>query len=171
MLNIPYILSVYEIKKLSHLIENIDAPVIDINLALWAYEKEGVITIDRKKDTVDITGKWVKTFENNELLGKLKEVVRFYNQDGRAVNRGKLEAHTFSQSSRYDPPRQDFFLALDWAVEQGEIFKEEVEIENEKGKKLKFVVYWVGGYERDEMINNFISDVKMARKKNKLDVE
>ena len=170
-INIPYVLHVYEIDKLSVLVENLDASTLDINLALWHYEKMGVIKIDSDNDKIEVIGPWDKTLEDRALIGKIRTLVAFYNEDGRAVNRGKIEGHTFSNSSRFDPPRQDFFLALDWAVENGELFTETVEVTNKKGKKLKFVVYWAPNFNRDDMIKGFISDVEKSRKKHKLDVK
>lgn len=176
MLNIPYIATVYKINKISSLIENIDAPVLDINLALWDAEDSGLIKLDREKDTIEVL-EFGRTLPNPELLAKLKEVIAWYNADGRAVNRNKLVSHTFSNSTRFDPPRQDFFCGLDWAVENGQIIAHEVEVELPAGKKgnrtktAKFVVYSLPEYDAKEMVDNFIDDVKASRKKNKLDVE
>lgn len=170
MLNIPHIAKVYGIDKISSLVENIDAPVLDINLALWDAEDAGLIKLDREKDSIEVV-EFLRTLPDADLLAKLKEVIAWYNKDGRAINRNKLVSHAFSNSTRFDPPRQDFFCGLDWAVEAGEILTEEVKVETKKGKTANFVVYWLPGHVGPTMVSNFVADVKASRKKNKLDVE
>lgn len=122
-MNIPYLLKILGTKKLSVLVENIDLPLIDINLAIWDAEKAGEIEINDKKDKVKLLIDPEVTF-NSDLANKLMRVMRHYESQNINVTRGRLNQLVKNQGHQFNYPYHEYLMALQYLIDTEQVSEE-----------------------------------------------
>ncbi len=132
-MNIPYLLKILGTDKISELVENIDAPVIDFNLAIWEAEKNGYVEVDVENDKIYPLRDPEVTF-NPELANKLLRVIQHYHSKELNVTRGRLTNMVKNVGSQFNYPYHEYLMALQYLIDDGQI-EQKVESVPKAGKR------------------------------------
>lgn len=126
-MNIPYLLSILETKKLSELVENIDLPPLDINLALWDAEKNGEIEVDIDKDKVTVLKHPEHAFDS-DLANKLLRTMQHYEAQEINITRGRLNHLIKDPATGLGHPYHEYLMALQYLIDSEQIESEVVTV-------------------------------------------
>lgn len=138
-MNIPYLLKILNTNKLSELVQNIDLPPIDMNLALWDAEKAGEIEINEKKGTVKALVEPELSF-NSDLASKLLRVIQHYASKEINVTRGTLNGVIKDPTTNAGYPWHEYIMALQYLIDTEQIVEEQMEVPKTKDRPYhKFV--------------------------------
>lgn len=126
-MNIPYLLKILDTNKLSELVENIDLPFIDLNLAIWDAVKAGQIEIDEEKDRVKALVEPEITF-NTDLASKLLRVMQHYQAKETNITRGRLTNLVKNAGSQFNYPYHEYLMALQYLIDSDQVQQEAVSV-------------------------------------------
>lgn len=156
MINILYLLKTIESTKLSDLINVIDAPPLDIDLAIWGAVDNGDIEIDVKKDRVT-TLKEAEPWNDQELSWKLMAMVKHYVREGTNPTRGRMDGEikimkpdgTFENGY----PWHEYLMTRQHLVDTGMIVEDVMSIPGVKKKRPfhRFVFMGLPENDNEEM--------------------
>lgn len=139
MVNILYLLRILKTNKISELVANIDAPPIDINLAIWDAVKNGQIELDEKKDKVRPLKPAEASFDS-DLANKLLRVIQHYASKEINVTRGTLNGVIKDPSTGNGYPWHEYIMALQYLIDSKQVLEMEVSVPKTKGRPYhKFV--------------------------------
>lgn len=141
-MNLLYLLKALESEtnKLSEIVANIDAPLIDINLALWEAEAAGEIEIDRKTDRIKRL-KEPDTNHDEDLANKIIRVVQHYISREENVTVGKLTSWVKNPGIEHNYPYHDYVVALQYLIDSGTILEEIVTLPKIKTRPFRRFVF------------------------------
>lgn len=139
-----------ETNKVSELVQNIDAPLLDINLALWDAETAGEIEVDYDKDRVKVLGQAVSTY-NSELADNIMRTVQHYVKKEMNLTVGKLTSWVKSQGSEHNYLYHDYICTLQYLIDSGKLLEEIISVPELKGKRPyhKFVFLCLPGNDNE----------------------
>ena len=120
MINILYLLKILGTTKLSELVANIDAPFLDINLAIWEAQRDGLVEIDEEKDSIKPLQKHEVSFDA-DLANKLLRVIQHYCSKEINITRGRLTNLVKNAGSEFNYPYHDYLMSLQYLVDSGQI--------------------------------------------------
>ena len=91
-MNILYLLKVLKTNKMAELVQNIEAPQMDINIAIWDAIKNGDIEVVENKKGEEIVSamKDAESWHDPELVKKITRVLEHYAENEANITRGKL---------------------------------------------------------------------------------
>lgn len=127
MVNISYLLKILGTDKISELVQNIDLPPIDINLAIWDAEKAGQIVVDEKKNKIRAITEPEVSFDS-DLANKLIRVIQYYASKEVNVTRGTLNSVIKDHSTDRGYPWHEYLMALHYLISSGQVLEEEVSV-------------------------------------------
>ncbi len=128
MINVPYLLKILKTNKLSELVENIDLPPIDMNLAIWDAEKAGQIEIDPDKDRVKALVEPEISFDS-DLASKLLRVMQQYQSKETNMTRGRLKNLIKDPANVHlSYPYHEYLMALQYLIDSEQISEEVVSV-------------------------------------------
>lgn len=133
-MNILYLLKVLDTHKISELVEAIDAPPIDINLALWDATEKGEVEIKWDKDRIKTLKKAVP-WHDAELERKLLRVIRRYNNQGESITRGRMTGWIQDPVTRKGYPFHEYLMTLQWLIDNGHVVERKIKIPEIKDKR------------------------------------
>jgi hypothetical protein len=150
MINILYLLKCLETNKVSELVANIDAPLLDINLAIWDAETAGQIEVDYEKDRIKVLTEAGPT-DNPELADKIMRAVRYYVSKEMNLTVGKLTTWIKNQGSDHNYLYHDYICTLQSLIDSGQLLEEIVSVPK-TGKRPyhKFVFLCLPGNPNEE---------------------
>lgn len=122
-MNILYLAKILEVKKISNLVSEIDAPLLDINLALFDAEEAGEIELDRKKDKIKLLKEPTPSCDE-EIADKLLRVITHYTKKEINITVGKLTSWAKTPAMDYNYPYHEYICALQWLIDTGKITEE-----------------------------------------------
>ena len=148
-INVLYLLKCLDTKKLSEVVANIDAPLLDINLALWDAEKAGEVEIDYEKDRIKAL-KEAEPSSNPELAKKIMRVVKHYVDREMNLTVGKLTTWVKNPGVEQNYPYHEYVCSLQCLIDTGKILEEIVSVP-ESGKRPyhKFVFLCLPGNDNE----------------------
>lgn len=123
MINILYLLKVLETNKISVLISNIDAPLLDINLALFEAEDNGEIEIDRKKDKIKALKEATPTCDE-KIANKLIRVIQHYSKNEVNISVGKLTSWCKNPAMEHNYLYHEYICALQYLIDTGQVIED-----------------------------------------------
>lgn len=126
-MNIPYLLKILDTNKISILVENIDLPFLDIDLALDDAVMAGEIEVDREKDKVVALKNPEITF-NSDLANKLLRTMQHREKKEVNITRGRLNHLVKNQGSQFNYPYHEYLMALHYLIDSGQIVQLEVSV-------------------------------------------
>lgn len=133
-MNISYLLKILDTNKLSVLVENIDLPLIDINLLLWDAEKAGEIEVDMDKDKVKALKEPEVTFDS-DLSSKLLRVLQHYESKEKNITRGKLNGWIKDPATGLGYPYHEYLMALHYLIDSGQVETDVISVPEIKDKR------------------------------------
>lgn len=132
-MNIPYLLKILGTNKISELVQNIDLPPIDINLAIWDAIKNGQIEVDETKDKIKALVAPEVTFDA-DLSNKLIRVIQHYASKEINVTRGTLNSVIKDPTTDKGYAWHEYIMALHYLIESGQVVELEESVPKE-GKR------------------------------------
>lgn len=132
-MNILYLLKILKTNKITELVANIDAPFLDINLAIWEAERDGKIEVDEKKGTITPLVNAEVSFDS-DLANKLIRVIQHYCSKEINITRGRLTSLVKNVGSEFNYPYHEYLMALQYLIDSGQI-TEQVETVPKSGKR------------------------------------
>ncbi len=138
-MNIPYLLKILKTNKLSELVENIDLPFLDINLAIDDAIASKQVEVNEKKDRIKALTDPEVTFDS-DLAGKLLRTMQHYESKEVNITRGRLTNLVKNPGSQFNYPYHEYLMALGYLLDTGQIEEAEVSVPKENGRPYhKFV--------------------------------
>ncbi len=169
MININYLLHILGTDKITDLVENIDLPPIDINLAIWEAVENGWVELDEIKGTIKALTTHIPTCDS-ELADKLLAVVEYYASKEINVTRGVLNNTVKDPVTGLGYKWHDYLTSLQWLIDNGKLEEEEVVVpENGKRPYHKFVFLGIPGNPNQEWnareVNKWIANFSKSKVK------
>lgn len=166
-MNILYLLHVLKTKKLSELVANIDAPPLDINLAIWEAIDDGQVELDEEKDLITP----LKTYDSwydPTLATKLITVIQHYAKNETNITRGRLASYIKDPMTRVGYKTHEYLMTLEHLIETGQILEEVVAVPATKKRPYhKFVFLCLEGNPNEEWnakaVNKWIADFEKSK--------
>lgn len=168
-MNILYLLKTLDTKKLSELVANIDAPPLDVNLAIWEAIDRGEIEIDEEKDRIKVLKTW-EIWKNDDLANKLIRVIQHYAKNGVNVTRGRLKGYIKDPLTEKGYPYHEYIMSLQALIDEGTVVEETISVPK-TGKRpyQKFVFLCLPENDNSEMnakaINKWIAEFDKSKVK------
>lgn len=132
-MNIPYLLKILDTNKLSVLVENLDLPFLDIDLAIDDSITAGQIEVNREKDKVKVLIEPEITFDS-DLANKLLRTMQHRAKKEINITRGRLTFLVKNEASQFNYPYHEYLMALQYLIDSGQINQEVVSVPKE-GKR------------------------------------
>lgn len=126
-MNIPYLLKILKTDKIKDLVQNIDLPPIDINLAIWDAVTAGQIELNEEKGTIKALVEPEISFDS-DLANKLIRVIQHYASKETNVTRGTLNGVIKDPSTDKGYPWHDYIAALNYLIESDQVIEMEVDV-------------------------------------------
>lgn len=167
-MNINYLLQVLETTKLSELVANIDAPLLDINVALWDAEKAGEVEINRDKDRIKSL-KDAEPSQNEKLSNKIVRAIQHYADEEMNLTAGKLLSWVKNRALEYNYLYHDYICSLQYLIDNGTIVEFVVSVPEIKKKRPyhKFVFLCLPGNDNEEwnakQVNKWIASFEKKK--------
>ena len=127
MINVLYLLKILKTNKISELVANIDAPFLDLNLAIFDAENAGEIEVNRDKDKIKALKDHEVTFDS-DLANKILRTLQHYESKEINITRGRLTNFVKNPGSEFNYPYHDYLCALQYLVDSEQIIEEVVSI-------------------------------------------
>jgi len=162
MINILYLMKCLETNKLSELVGNIDAPLLDINLALWEAEDNGWVEVDRNKDKIKALVDAEPT-SNSDLADKIMRTIERYTKEQQNITVGKLTSWVKNPGTDYNYPYHEYITTLQYLIDSGRVIEEIVSVPKTKKRPFhKFVFLCLPGNDNQEWnarsVNKWMDD-------------
>lgn len=139
-MNILYLLKTIKTNKLSELVAVIDAPPLDVNLAIWEAMDRGEIEVDDDKDRVKAL-KDAEPWQNDELANKLVRVVQHYARQELNITRGRLDGYIKEPISDQGYPMHEYLMTRQALVDSGTLVEEVVTVPKTKSRPFRRFVF------------------------------
>ncbi len=149
-MNIAYLLKILGTNKIADLVQNIDLPPIDINLAIWDAIQAGQIEVNEKKGTVKLLVEPEVSFDS-DLASKLIRVIQHYASKEINVTRGTLNGVIKDPTTDRGYAWHEYIMALNYLVDSGQVLEIEESVPKEKDRPYhKFVFLCLPDNDNDE---------------------
>lgn len=138
-MNVLYLLKTLGTNKLSELVDNMDLPPLDIQLALWGAIAAGEIEVNENKDRVTVL-KEAQPSSDPDLSSKLLRVIQHYSSQEKNITRGLLNQWVKDPTTGQGYPWQDYIMALQHLIDDGIVVEEVLGVSKTKKRPYhKFV--------------------------------
>lgn len=161
-MNVLYLLKILKTNKISELVANIDAPFLDINLAIWDAAKAGDVEVDESKDKIVALKEPEITF-NSDLATKLLRTMQHYNARETNITRGRLNTLVKNTGTEFNHLWHDYIMALQYLIDSGQIDEQVISVPKTKSRPYhKFVFLCFKDNPNEEWnsreVNNWIAN-------------
>jgi hypothetical protein len=159
---VPYLLKLAKTTKLSELVGLIDAPALDMNLAMWDAIDLGQIEIDEEKNRVKLLVD-AEPWHNPDISNKLLRTIQHYVKNETNITRGRMNALMKDPVSGLGYPMHEYLMSLQYLVDNGIVLERVVDVPK-SGKRPyhKFVFLCLEGHDNEEWnakaVNKWIDD-------------
>lgn len=126
-MNIPYLLKILNSNKIKDLVDIIDAPPIDINLAIWDGVKNGQLAVNEKKDTIRSLVEPEASFDS-DLANKLIRVIQHYVSEETNVTRGTLNGVIKDHNTGKGYPWHEYIMALQYLIDSEQVIEDVISV-------------------------------------------
>ena len=151
-MNIPYLLKAADISKLTDLVNVVDLPPLDFDLAVWEAIDRGEIEVDAKKDRVRVLAEEVAAWHDPELANKLLRVVQHYSREGINVTRGRMDGEIKDPTTGKGYRWHEYLMTRQYLVDTGVIVESVVSVPKTKGRPYhRFVFMGLPENDNEEM--------------------
>jgi hypothetical protein len=148
--NILYLLKILNTNKISELVANIDAPFLDINLAIWDAVKNGDVEVNEEKDKITPLKNHEVSFDS-DLANKLLRVVQHYNARETNITRGRLNSLVKNTATEFNHKWHDYIMALQYLIDSGQVEEQVITVpKTNKRPYHKFVFLCIADNPNEE---------------------
>lgn len=127
-MNIPYLTKCLGTNKLSIVAQVIDAPPIDMNLAIWDSIDRGEIEVDENKDRIKVLLKSVEPWHDPELASKMLRVIQHYAANEVNINKGRMDGYIKDAMTSQGYAWHEYVMSLQYLVDSGQIVEDVVSV-------------------------------------------
>lgn len=168
-MNILYLLKILDTVKLSELVQVMDLPPLDMNLALWEAIDRGDIEVDEKKDRVKAL-KEAEPWHNPDLSSKVLRVIQHYAKNESNITVGRLNSYMKDPVSGAGYPIHEYLMSTQYLIDNGTIIEDVMSIPGTKQRPYhKFVFLCLPGNDNQEWnaraVNKWIKDFEKSKVK------
>lgn len=171
-MNILYLLKTLKTNKLSELAAIIDAPTLDMNLAIWEAIDRGEIELDEDKDRVTAL-KDADTWHDPELANKLIRVIQHYSRQETNITRGRLQSYMNNPRRGYGYPVHEYLMTLQHLIDVGQVVEEVISVPGVRKVRPPHTFVFLGLPENEEQnaewnakaVNKWIDDFEKTKVK------
>ena len=161
-MNILYLLKILNTNKISELVANIDAPFLDINLAIWDAVKAGDVEVDEEKDRITPLKDAEVSFDA-DLANKLLRTMQHYAARETNITRGRLNSLVKSTGTEFNYHWHDYLMALQYLIDTEQIEEQVISVPKTKKRPYhKFVFLCFKDNPNEEWnsreVNNWIAN-------------
>lgn len=150
-MNILYLLKAMGSNKLSDLVATVDAPPLDMDLAIWDAIDAGEIEVDAKKDRVKAL-KEADPWYDEELSSKLLRMIQHYVREGTNPTRGRMDGEIKDATTGNGYPWHVYLMTRQHLVDTGVIVEDIVSVPKTKQRPFqRFVFMGLPGNDNEEM--------------------
>lgn len=134
-MNLLYLLKILNTTKLSKLVEMMDMPALDMNLALWEAEDAGDIEIDRAKDKVKALKEAGGTWYNPDLANKLISTIQHYAREEKNVTVGRLNSQIKNPADGQGYRVHEYLMTVQHLIDDGQLLEQTINLPEIKEKR------------------------------------
>lgn len=134
-MNVLYLLSILDTKEVTVLVDNIDLPLVDIDLALWDAQEKGLIEIDFNKNSIKPLVNDYEISGDGSIQNKILSVMQHYEKEHINVTRGHLNNLFKAPHSDHNYPWHEYLMALQVLIDREQIGQEVVTVPEIKGQR------------------------------------
>jgi hypothetical protein len=134
-MDILYLLKVLKTKKLSELAAAIDAPPLDMNLAIWDAIAAGDIEVDESKDSVKMLKDSVTPWHDPDLASKLIRAIQKYASEEVNITRGRLQSYIKDPMTSQGYPLHEYLMTIQYLIDTGVVIEHVVSVPEVKKKR------------------------------------
>ena len=120
--------------KLETVVSKISLAPIDVDVLLYEAQEAGEVEIDKAKNTIKALKEPTEIYYNEKLLGQMKKIIRFYDQQEANIVKTRLEMISVDPMGTHGYPKHDFFCTLYYLDESGDVNKYSIDVPK-KGKR------------------------------------
>ena len=144
------------------MVANIDAPFLDINLAIWDAVKNGDVEVDEEKDRITPLKDAEVTFDA-DLANKLLRTMQHYAARETNITRGRLNTLVKNTGTEFNHLWHDYIMALQYLIDSGQIEEQVISVPKTKSRPYhKFVFLCFKDNPNEEWnsreVNNWIAN-------------
>lgn len=168
-MNILYLLKILDTTKISELVANIDAPFLDINLAIWDAIKNGDVEVDEEKDKITPL-KFPKITFDKDIANKILRVMQHYAARETNITRGRLNTLAKNTGTEFNYRWHEYLMALEYLIYSGQIEEQVITVPKTKKRPYhKFVFLCFEGNPNEEWnsreVNKWIANFEKTKVK------
>jgi hypothetical protein len=126
-MNLLYLIKTLGTTKLSEVVQAMDMPPLDINIALWDAVDRGEIEVDEKKDKIKPL-KEAETWHNPDITQKVIRVIKQYNRSESNVTAGRLNSYMKDATSGQGYPLHEYLMSVQYLIDNGEVVEEVISV-------------------------------------------
>lgn len=134
MINVLYLLKILETSKLSELVQAIELPPLDLNIALWEALDKGEIEINEKKDKIKAL-KEAEPWHDPVLASKLLRVVQQYAKNESNVTVGRMNSYIKDPGTGKGYSLHEYLMTMQFLIDQGQVEERVVSVPGVKDKR------------------------------------
>ena len=167
-MNILYLLKTLKTNKISELVANIDAPPIDINIAIWDAIDRGEVELDEKNDKITAL-KEAEMWHDEKLVTKILRVIGQFVKEEANVTRGRMYGYMKDPTTGQGYGTHEYLMSLQYLIDTGVVQEYEVSVPEIKKKRPfhKFVFLCIPGNPNEEWnskaVNNWIAQFEKKK--------
>lgn len=139
-MNILYLIKCLNTNKLSELAEAIDAPPLDMNLAIWEAIDRGEIEVDEKKDRITVL-KEADVWTDEGLANKIIRVLQHYATNETNITRGRLQSYIKDPLTGQGYAFHEYIMTLQSLVDSGIVVEETIAVPKTKNRPYHRFVF------------------------------
>lgn len=126
-MNILYLLKTLNTTKLSEVVQVIDLPPLDMNIALWNALDAGEIEIDEKKDRIKPLQE-AEMWHDPVLATKLLRAIQQYAKNESNITAGRLNSYMKDPTSGKGYPAHEYLMTMQYLIDSGQVVEETISV-------------------------------------------
>lgn len=138
-MNIAYLVKIVGSEKLLDTVGLVDAPPLDMNIAIWEAIKRGDIRVeedeDPEKSKIYLLNENPEPWHDSDLATKIIKVAQHYATLELNVNKGRLDGYIKDPVSGKGYPMHEYLMTLQFLLDSGQLVQEVVSVPGIKGKR------------------------------------
>lgn len=145
-MNVAYLLQCLGTESIDEIVANIDAPPLDMNLAIWDAIDRGEVEVNDEKGTIKLL-KEPEPSSDPDLKNKILRTIQHYARDEVNITRGRLNSQVKDMSSGKGYQWHEYLMAVQHLIDDEVITSDVVDVPekikkftDKKGRKKQKVV-------------------------------
>lgn len=126
-MNIPYLVKCMGTNNLVEVVDNIDLPALDMNLAIWESIDRGEIEVDDDKRTIELLVE-PEPSSDSDLKNKILRVIQHYAREETNITRGRLNGYIKDVVTGKGYPWHEYIMAVQHLIDGGLVVQDVIDV-------------------------------------------